>query len=194
MNGVTLFQFTQRIRVPVGFLMAPILFLSARPTFTSLVAGATLALGGLGIRAWASGHLRKNQELTTSGPYAFTRNPLYFGTLLLGAGVAISGGAMWFVALFIGLYLLIYVPVMLAEAKTMRDLFGAEYGLYSREVPLFLPRVFLSSPSGLSGNSVPYRPFATGQRRFESHLYRRHREYRAAFGLAAVDALLAAKL
>src|SRR6266542_2512731 len=96
-SRLTFKKLAQRIRVPAGFVLAPLLLISARPTLASLMAGAFVALIGLAIRAWASGHLKKNQELTTSGPYAHTRNPLYLGTFLLGTGVAVGGGAPWFV-------------------------------------------------------------------------------------------------
>ncbi|HSB10883.1 MAG TPA: isoprenylcysteine carboxylmethyltransferase family protein [Blastocatellia bacterium] len=182
---VTFRRFAQRIRVPAGFVLAPLLFISARPTAATLAAGAFVAVIGLAIRAWASGHVRKNEELATSGPYAHTRNPLYLGTFLLGVGVAVGGGALWFVALFAVFYLMIYVPVMLAEAETMRSLFPADYEEYGKQVPLFAPRF------------TPYRARSTRSnsgRQFDVSLYLQHREYRAAFGFLAVYALLAAKL
>ncbi|HEY3136946.1 MAG TPA: isoprenylcysteine carboxylmethyltransferase family protein [Blastocatellia bacterium] len=179
---MTFRQIAQRIRVPAGFVLAPLLFISARPTAGTLAAGAFVAVIGLAIRGWASGHLRKMEELTTTGPYAHTRNPLYLGTFLLGAGVAIGGGALWFVALFAAFYLVIYVPVMLAEAETMRQLFAAEYERYSRQVPLFVPRL------------TPYRRALSHPTQFDVALYMRHREYRAAFGFVVAYGLLAAKL
>src|SRR5262245_59340451 len=105
---LTFRKLAQRIRVPAGFVLAPLLLFSAKPTPRSLLAGVALSLIGLLIRAWASGYLKKNQELTTTGPYAHTRNPLYFGTFIMATGIAISTNAWWFVALFIALYLLIY--------------------------------------------------------------------------------------
>ena len=169
-------------------MLAPLLFISASPSASSLAAGAFIAIIGLAIRAWASGHLKKNQELTTSGPYAHTRNPLYLGTFLLGTGVAVGGGTPWFVALFATFYLLIYVPVMFAEAETMRGLFAEDYALYSRQVPLFVPR-FTPYRADQSYRSQP-----GNERRFDVSLYLRHREYRAAFGFVVAYALLAAKL
>ena len=188
---MTLRQFAQRIRVPAGFVLAPLLFITARPTAASLVTGAVVAVIGLTIRGWASGYLKKNEELTVTGPYAHTRNPLYFGTFFLGAGVAIGAGTLLFTVLFVGLYLLIYLPVMFAEADTMRALFSRDYEDYSKQVPLFLPRL------------TPYREARNRQaasignqegRGFDSSLYLRHREYRAAFGLLVVYVLLAVKL
>jgi protein-S-isoprenylcysteine O-methyltransferase Ste14 len=173
-------QVVQRIRVPSGFVMLPVLILSARSTKLSLVVGAVMAIVGLVIRGWASGYLRKNQELTTSGPYGYTRNPLYFGTLFLGAGAAIAGGTLWFIALFVAFYLAIYSPVIFAEAETMRRMFPESYESYSRQVPLFLPRL---RPPPSSGPGP----------RFERSLYMKHREYQAAMGFLLVYAILIAK-
>jgi hypothetical protein len=188
-------RFTQRIRVPAGFVLAPLLFISARPTPGSLAAGAFVAVVGLAIRAWASGHLKKNQELAVSGPYAHTRNPLYLGTFLLGMGVAIGSGALWFVGVFAAMYLLIYLPVMLAEADTMRGLFGDEYESYSKEVPLFVPRF---TPYGAFGKhsyaAQLKRPMWRRGPGFDLSLYMRHREYRAALGFAVIYVLLATKM
>jgi protein-S-isoprenylcysteine O-methyltransferase Ste14 len=192
---VTFRQVAQRIRVPAGFVLAPLLFISSRPTLASLAAGAFVAIIGLAIRAWASGHLKKDQELTTSGPYAHTRNPLYLGTFLLGTGVAVGGGTLWFVALFVALYLLIYVPVMVAEADRMRELFSEEYEHYSKQVPLFVPRF---TPYGAHSSSSYAaqlkRSSWRGGRQFEASLYLRHREYRAAVGFLLVYAVLATKM
>lgn len=192
---MTFRQLAQRIRVPAGFVLAPLLFISARPTLASLAAGAFVAVIGLAIRAWASGHLKKNQELTTSGPYAHTRNPLYLGTFLLGLGVAAGGGAPWFVGLFGALYLIIYVPVMFAEAETIRELFPAEYEHYSKHVPLFVPRFTpYSAPVFFPDGSMRERSRAGLRRQFDVSLYLGHREYRAALGFIAAYSLLAAKL
>lgn len=153
--------------------------------------GGAVAFIGLVIRAWASGYLKKNEELTIVGPYAHTRNPLYLGTFLLGTGVAVSAGTLWFTALFICLYLFIYLPVMFTEAETMRELFPSEYRDYSRRVPLFHLRLtrYRRGPwqTALIGGDQAGRGF-------DAALYLKHREYRAAFALLAVYAMLAAKL
>lgn len=192
---MSLKQIAQRIRVPAGFVLAPLLFISARPSPASLVAGAFVAVIGLAIRAWASGHLKKNQELATSGPYAHTRNPLYLGTFLLGIGMAIGGGTLWFVAVYGAMYLVIYVPVMLAEAETVRELFADEYEEYSRQVPLFVPRL---TPYGAHGRqsyaAQLKRSIWRRGPRFDRSLYMRHREYRAALGFAVIYVLLATKM
>ena len=173
--------FIQRWRVSLGFLCAAVFLFFARPTPAALVTGACVSVLGLAIRAWASGHIRKNAELATSGPYAFTRNPLYFGSFLLGLGFTIASGrwplALLFAALFIG----IYIPVMRVEASTMAQLFGAEFDAYRRSVPLFFPRL------------TPYRHGDSAAVRFDGALYLRYREYRAALGLMIAWGLLLIK-
>ncbi len=169
----------QRLRVPLSFI-AGILFLWwARPTWTSLAMGSPLALLGAGFRGWASGHLRKDAELATSGPYAHTRNPLYLGSLTMAAGCAVCGGNLPLGLGLLALFLAIYLPVMRAEAAHMRLLFAADYERWAAQVPLLVPRA-TRFESGLT-------------RRFDSRQYLRHREYRAAIGLALVLGLLALK-
>lgn len=184
-NRIRLQHLAQRIRVPAGLVLAPLLIIAARPTPMSLLIGALTAILGLMIRAWASGYLRKNMELTVTGPYAHTRNPLYLGTFIMGGGIAIASGAWWFAVLYITLYLLIYVPVMIAEAETLDQLFPGDYPDYSRKVPLFVPRP--------SSYRAPAADITDNARRFAWPQYMRHREYRAAIGVAIALVLLAAK-
>src|ERR687892_1272956 len=109
----------QRWRVPLGFLCAAAFLFFAKPTPGALATGAFVSVLGLAIRAWAAGHIRKNAQLATSGPYAFTRNPLYFGSFLLGLGFTIASGQVVLALLFAALFLGIYLPVMRVEASTM---------------------------------------------------------------------------
>jgi len=182
---IRLLQLAQRIRVPAGLGLAPLLILAAQPSPRVLMVGAIIAVIGLLIRAWASGYLKKNLELTVSGPYAHTRNPLYLGTFIMGSGIALASGAWWFAALYVALYLLIYLPVMIAEAETLKQLFASEYPDYSRKVPLFVPRATAYQAGEPHKNNH--------ERRFAWSQYRKHREYRAAIGVAAAFALLVAK-
>ena len=161
--------------------VAPVFLAFARPTLASVATGAAIALSGVALRAWASGHLRKMKELTTSGPYAYTRNPLYLGTFLMVAGGALAGGRWWLGLLFAVAYLVVYVPVMLAEVDTMRALFPGHYDRWAEAVPLFLPRL---TPA----------PEAAGDARFDSRLYLQYREYRAALGVLAVFGFLFVKM
>ena len=153
----------------------------ARPTPKALLIGASVSLLGLAVRAWAAGHIRKNAQLATSGPYAFTRNPLYLGSFLLGLGFTIASGRLLLGLLFAALFLGIYLPVMRVEASTMAELFGKEYETYRRAVPLFFPRI------------TPFRQSESAGNRFDGTLYLRYREYRAALGLVIAWGLLLIK-
>jgi len=160
----------QRWRVPLGFLCAALFILFARPRPFTLAVGAPISLLGLLLRAWGSGHLRKNDALAVSGPYAYTRNPLYLGSFIMGLGFTIASGRWWLGILFIALFLGIYLPVMRVESATLAQLFGKSFEEYAAAVPVFLPRV------------TPYR---SGQAKvaFDQGLYLRYREYRAGLGL-----------
>jgi protein-S-isoprenylcysteine O-methyltransferase Ste14 len=170
----------QRWRVPLGFLCAALFIIFARPRPATLVAGAVVSLIGILLRAWASGHIRKNDALAISGPYAYTRNPLYLGSFILGLGFTIGSGRWWLGVIFAALFLGIYLPVMRVESATLAKLFGESFEAYSVAVPLFLPRL------------TPYR---SSQPRvgFDRKLYLRYREYRAALGLLIAWALLVFK-
>jgi protein-S-isoprenylcysteine O-methyltransferase Ste14 len=167
----------QRMRVPLGFLFG-IAFLSFAPRYTtptSLLIGGVIALCGVLIRAWATGHIVKNQVLTTTGPYAHTRNPLYVGSFLLALGFAIA--AHWVaVALVIGFWVAVYGPTITRERDYLRGVYGAAYAEYEANVPAFLPRFTpWSGPPGAdrsAGFSLP--------------LYLRHNEWQAGLGFLGV--------
>ncbi len=168
----------QKFRVPLGFAFAIVFLLLAKPSFTYLLIGGSVAFLGLLIRAWSAGHIRKNEQLAVSGPYAFTRNPLYLGSFLLGLGFMIASGIWWLALIFAALYLGIYFPVMSVEAEELTEIFGAQYQKYADEVSLFFPWFSKYKSDGKS---------------FEKALYLKHREYQAALGFLFVLAVLAAK-
>jgi protein-S-isoprenylcysteine O-methyltransferase Ste14 len=180
MSTKSLQRFLTRARVPLGFLLGGICLFFASPQVWSLIAGAVLALVGIYWRAWASGHLRKNEKLATSGPYAYTRNPLYFGSLLLGAGFSLATARLELCAIFVGFYLSVYWPVMRAEAEHMIKLFPDQYPDYAANVSLFWPKLRAWQQST--------------QHQFDWQLYLRYREYRALLGMIAALALLVVKL
>ena len=169
----------QRIRVPLGFILAVLLVVLARPTVLTLAIGGAIALLGLLTRAWAAGHIRKFEKLATTGPYSHTRNPLYFGSFLLAAGFAVAGGVWWLAAVVAVLYLCIYYPVMRVEEGDLRSRFGAEFEEFAANVPLFFPRL------------TCWRKERAG---FDFQLYLSHREYQAAVGAVIAFVVLAAKL
>ncbi len=169
----------QRFRVPLGFLFAIVFVVFARPTPILILIGGVIAVLGLLIRAWASGHIRKAQTLAISGPYAYTRNPLYLGSLLIGAGFTIASGVWWLALVFIALFLGIYFPVMNVESEDLKRIFGSDYEEYADNVPLFFPRM---------------RGWKKADTKFDFELYLKYREYRAAIGLVIALGLLAAKM
>ena len=166
--------------MPLSFVCAGIFLVLARPRAVTLLAGVTISVLGLLLRAWASGHIRKNSALATSGPYAYSRNPLYLGNFLLGLGFTVGSGWWPLGILFAVLFLGIYLPVMRVESETLAQLFGESYQRYARGVPIFLPRV------------TPYKS-GESQTGFDSSLYMRYREYRAALGLVVAWGLLVFK-
>ncbi len=168
----------RRIRVPLGFLFAAVYLWLAAPTWESIVAGSVVAAPGLWLRALASGHVRKNTALTTAGPYAYTRNPLYLGSVILAAGFALAARSVWLAAGLLLLFLAVYLPVIRSEEEFLRRTFP-EFEEYARRVPRLVPR-------------VPGEPAAHGE--FSRELYLRHREYNALLGAAGMMAALAAKL
>jgi protein-S-isoprenylcysteine O-methyltransferase Ste14 len=170
-------KIARRIRVPLGFVFAAVYLWLANPSTNSLLAGSALVLVGLIIRALASGHVKKNEELTTSGPYRYTRNPLYLGSIVLAAGFVIASRSWIVAAIALVLLVAIYLPVIRGEEQYLRSRFP-EFEEYSRHVP----RLF------------PYRArYGSSPGSFNWHLYWKHREYNAAIGAAFMIAALAAK-
>ncbi len=168
----------RRIRVPLGFIFAVVYVWLARPTTISLLAGALVLLPGLILRGLASGHVQKDKQLTTSGPYAYTRNPLYLGSLMLAAGFAIAARNWWIVAIMLLMFAVIYVPVIAGEERYLRRTFP-DYDDYARHVPRMWPRL---------------TRYGSQQSAYSSARYWKHREYEAIIGCVVVLAVLVAKL
>ena len=168
----------QRIRVPLGFAFAILFLVFAKPTILSIAIGGAIAFIGVAIRAWSSGHIRKAKELAVSGPYAYTRNPLYVGSFILGVGFTVAAGVWWLALVFSALFIGIYLPVMRVEAEDIRAIFGADFDEYESNVPLLVPR---------------FTPWKKTGVKFDFQLYLRYREYRAAIGAVIAIAVLTAK-
>ena len=169
----------RRIRVPLGFAFAVLYFWLARPTWQSLAIGAVVIVPGLLIRALASGHVRKNEALATSGPYAYTRNPLYLGSLLIGIGFAIAAKSWWIGVVLVVMFFAIYLPVIRGEEAFLRERFP-EFEEYAKRVPRMLPRLTLAS-SEVGGG-------------FSLQLYLKHREWNALLGTIAIVVVLIIKM
>ena len=167
-------QIARRVRVPLGFLFAMLYFWLARPSWRSLIVGAIAVVPGLVIRALASGHVRKNESLATSGPYAYTRNPLYLGSLLIGLGFAVAAGSWWVVAALVVMFFAVYLPVIRDEEAFLRRTFP-EFDEYARLVPRMFPR--------LPPHARDEKEASAG---FSLQLYLKHREYNALLGALAM--------
>ena len=170
-------KIARRIRVPLGFVFAAAYIGLAHPNLGSLAAGGSVSLIGLLIRALASGHVTKNEQLTTSGPYAYTRNPLYFGSLVLAAGFAIASRSWWVALIATAIFFAIYFPVIRSEEAFLEAHFP-EFQEYARQVPRLFPR---------------RRPYRSSTDSFSWHLYWKHREYNAALGSAFMIAAMGVK-
>lgn len=168
----------RRIRVPLGFAFAALYLWLARPTPFSIALGGALAIPGIIVRALASGHVQKNEQLATGGPYAYTRNPLYLGSLIIAAGFAVAARSWWIAAAIAALFGTVYLPVIRAEEEFLRRRFP-QFADYARQVPRLWPRA---------------RAFGNHADSFSWTLYRKHREYNAIIGSVAIIVALAAKL
>ena len=126
----------------------------------------------------ASGHVKKNEQLAVTGPYAYSRNPLYVGSIIIAIGFAIAARDLWVALGIIGLFAVIYVPVIRSEEAFLRRQF-AEYGSYARRVPRLLPQ------------TLWFSGFTSG---FSRELYLQHREYNALIGAAAMLAALVVRM
>jgi protein-S-isoprenylcysteine O-methyltransferase Ste14 len=154
-----------RLRVTSGFLIVIVFAWFSAPTPRSMALGIPISLVGLGLRAWAAGCLAKNQQLAVAGPYAYTRNPLYLGTLLVALGLAIASRSVFLAALFAVVFLLIYLPVIQNEEQHLRKIFP-EYAAYADRVPALWPRI----PAGKTAGG------------FRWPLYLKNQEYQADAG------------
>lgn len=171
-------RIARRIRVPLGFVTAALyLFELWRkpPHMMAIVWSLLLVLPGLWLRGYASGYVKKNRELTQTGPYAYTRNPLYLGSILIAAGFAVALLSWPVAAMLAAMFLIIYVPVIASEERFLRATFP-DFGDYCREVPRLIPRFSPAAPANGQTEVTPGK--------FSLDLYLRHREYNAAIGAA----------
>jgi len=162
--------FFARWRVRLGYPLAAIVLWLARPTPKSILGGAIIGAIGLWIRARAAGHLHKQQILTMTGPYAHTRNPLYFGSFILIVGVAVATHSVVSALILFGYFALFYSFVMRREERELYQHHGEAFQEYARTVPLFFPRL------------TPAKVSAERAGAFSPEQYKKNREYRAFFG------------
>ncbi len=170
----------KRIRVPMGFVFAAVFLWLARPSWLTLGLSLLAVLPGLWLRGYAAGYVRKNAELTTTGPYGYTRNPLYLGSMAIAFGFGAAAGSWWLVGALVVLFLAIYLPTIQGEEEYLRAHFPG-FDEYTKKVPRLLPR--LTPAKG-----------ATGSGAFSRERYLHHREYNALMGAGAIYVALVLKL
>ncbi len=177
----------QRIRVPAGFVFAAVYLYFSQPRIDFLVGGVALAAAGLAFRIWASGHIEKGTRLAARGPYQWTRNPLYFGSFLMGLGFTLAAANVWLLVLFLFLFLLIYIPVMRREEEELGQAFGPPFESYRQRVPLFVPYVKTSAQVEESASQ-------DGPRNFQWRRVISNREYNSVIGFLIMTALMWVKM
>lgn len=171
-------RIARRIRVPLGFLAAALYLFELwrhAPRPAAMAWSLALVLPGLWLRGYAAGYVKKNRELTMTGPYAHTRNPLYLGSMLIAAGFAVALES-WAMAVVLATgFALIYIPVIVSEERFLRATF-AGFGAYCQQVPRLIPRLSPAKPVNLPPNTeVTIAGFSLDR-------YLKHREYNAALG------------
>lgn len=168
-------NFWIRWRVRVGYPVGIAAFWFVRPQLAWLICGVGIAIVGLFLRGYAAGHLRKHKQLATSGPYAFTRNPLYLGSIFLAAGFSVASHSV-ISTILLAAYLAVFYPVVIRREQTeLEAVYGAAFVEYASRVPAFWPRL---------------SPAISSSEHFSWTLYRQNREYEAAIGLVVAMAIL----
>ena len=177
-------KIARRIRVPLGFVFAGVFLWLAQPTGKTMLLSLLLVVPGVWLRAYAAGYVRKNAELTRTGPYAHTRNPLYLGSMMIAFGFAAAAGS-WIILIALAvLFAAIYIPTIQGEEGYLREHF-AGFEEYASKVPRLLPR--------LTAAEFPANENASGGR-FSWQQWRHHREYNAFMGAGAIYLALAVRL
>ena len=166
--------------MPLGFGFAGLFLWMARPTWALLAMSLVPVVPGLWLRAYASGYVKKNMELTTTGPYGYTRNPLYLGSMLIAFGFAGASGSVVLLILLTMLFAGIYGPTIRSEEAFLRVHFG-NFDEYCEVVPRLLPRLTAAPPMGGGGA-------------FSIDLWREHREYNSLMGAGAIYMALVIRL
>jgi protein-S-isoprenylcysteine O-methyltransferase Ste14 len=177
-------KIARRIRVPLGFVFAGVFLWLARPTGKTMLLSLLLVVPGVWLRAYAAGYVRKNAELTRTGPYAYTRNPLYLGSMMIAFGFALAAGSWTLLIALAVLFAAIYIPTIQGEEGYLREHF-AGFDEYAAKVPRLLPR--------LTAAEFPANENASGGR-FSWQQWRHHREYNAFMGAGAIYLALAVRL
>ena len=165
-----------KYRSLIGIVCLIVVLWLATPSARAIFIGFFLMMVGMFFRGWSSGYIDKDRELATEGPYSLTRNPLYFGNLLIASGIAVASNH-WLTALICAVYYVFFFTFLIAiERKRMKERFGPRYEAWARDANLFFPRI------------KKIRKF-----NFNIALYMKNREYRVLFYSLFVIAVLVVK-
>jgi protein-S-isoprenylcysteine O-methyltransferase Ste14 len=159
-----------RWRVRLGYLLAVFVLWFARPTPKYVAIGAAIGVIGLWLRAYAAGYLHKQKVLTVTGPYAYTRNPLYLGSAILALGAGVATRSWISAGILVVYFALVYSVVMRREERELLAQHGEAFHVYATTVPLFLPKITAANVPGTSAG------------KFSFAQYKRNHEYQAASG------------
>ncbi len=179
METETLRKKIYKHRVPAGLWGVIIILILAKPTFASIFIGFIISILGFLLRAWAAGHIEKGKNLAISGPYQYTRHPLYLGNFLLGISLCISANSLWAWLVFLIYFSIFYPILIIEETNKLRKLFPEEYKEYEKNVPCILPNFKKIKEKNLE--------------KFKFKLYKRNKEYRAIFGGCVIWIILLLK-
>ena len=171
-------SFFVRWRVRLGYPLAMAIVYFSRPTLRSILSGTLVGVCGLCLRAYAAGYLHKKEVLTVTGPYAYTRNPLYLGSAILALGAGIATRSWISAPVLIAYFAVFYSAVMLREAKELRLRHGASFEEYARVVPLFIPRLTAAKLPGDSAGAFSFTQ------------YKKNHEWQAAVGFLLLILIL----
>jgi len=172
-------QLTEKLikyRSFIGFLCLVVVLWTATPSSWSIFTGFLLMMAGMFFRAWSSGYINKDKELATAGPYSLTRNPLYFGSLVLGCGIAVAGNNLIAWVIFAVYYFAFFTFLIAIERKRMRKRFGQQYESWARDANLFFPKIKKIEKRG-----------------FNIAYYMKNREYRVLYFSLFITAVLIVK-
>ena len=173
-------RIAQKARIPAGTALGIIFLLFMHPSFRSLVIGGVFMIVGALMRIWAAGHIEKRVRLARSGPYAYTRNPLYFGSFLMAFGVILAGQGYWLLPLFALFFVGVYLPVMRAEEQYLESTYGDDFREHVRVTPLFFPKPWATKKKN---TNEPVTLFSWSR-------VRKNREHRNLVSLLAVEGIL----
>jgi protein-S-isoprenylcysteine O-methyltransferase Ste14 len=171
-------RFVQKARVPAGTVLGIIFLIFMHPSIRSLMIGGFFTLLGALTRIWAAGHIEKRVCLARSGPYAYTRNPLYLGSFFMAFGVILAGQRYELLLFFAIFFIGVYFPVMRAEEHDLEQAYGNDFLEYARSTPLFFPK----RPSQPENAKSPVR--------FSWTRVSKNREHRNLVSLLAVEVIL----